>query len=729
MKTPEEMAALFAELPEALANTLRIAEMVRSQDRLPRAPCCPTTRSPRIREPRRVPAPPRRTRAWRGAIRPSPTEIRQRAEYELDVIIKMKFTGYFLIVWDFIDWAKEQGIPVGPGRGSRRGLASSPTPCASPTSTRCKYNLLFERFLNPERISMPDFDIDFCYERRGEVIDYVTRKYGADRTGQIITFGTLKAKAVHQGRGARPRHPLRGREQHRQARARGPEDDPRQGLRGRAQAPGPGRGRRSTRTSSTIAKKLENKNRHTSFHAAGIVIGKTALTDFVPLYKDPKTGIVSTQFTMDYLEKCGLVKMDFLGLKTLTLIKHAHRPRPQARHRDRGGRDPRGRRDGPTSCSARASRPRSSSSSRAGCRRILKQAQAQLHGGPDSAQRALPPRPDGQHPAVHRLEDGHARRSPIPTPASSPSSRRPTASSSTRSRSCRSPSASAATAWARPTSCGARWAKKKHEVMVKEKEKFIEGAVANGFKAADADRIFEILIPFAGYGFNKSHAAAYSVVAYRTAYLKANYPAEFMAANLTNEIANTDKLTEYIGEARSMGLEVLPPDVNRSEAALLRRGREDRLRPPRHQGRGRGPRARDSRRAREGRELRLLHRVRRAAGHPGHEQEDPRVPRQRGLLRSRRTGRTRGASSSWTSSGPWSTPRPRRPRALRPGEPLRRLGRGGIPALRGEPAPRNIPAPRSCGSRRSCSASTFRATRWTSTVPFNLCAAAPEELL
>ena len=231
-----------------------------------------------------------------------------------------------------------------------------------------KYNLLFERFLNPERISMPDFDIDFCYERRGEVIDYVTRKYGADRTGQILTFGTLKAKAVLKDVARALDIPYEDAnniaklvpEDPKMTLAKAFQDEPK--LRSLAEEA-------RYKDLFAVAKKLENKNRHTSFHAAGIVIGKTALSDFVPLYKDPKTGIVSTQFTMDYLEKCGLVKMDFLGLKTLTLIKHTiDLVRRRGLEIDGGERSPRTTR-GPTSSSARASRPRSSSSSRAGCRR------------------------------------------------------------------------------------------------------------------------------------------------------------------------------------------------------------------------------------------------------------------------------------------------------------------------------------------------------------------------
>jgi DNA polymerase-3 subunit alpha len=560
MKTPDEMAALFAELPEALQSTLRIAEMCELKIAYP-GPMLPDYEiPPEYAGPEEY----LRHLAFAGLARRYPEvseEIKRRAEYELGVIIKMKFTGYFLIVWDFIDWAKGNGIPVGPGRGSGAGSIVAYALRITDIDP-LKYNLLFERFLNPERISMPDFDIDFCFERRGEVIDYVTRKYGADRTGQILTFGTLKAKAVIKDVARALDIPFEDAngiaklvpEDPKMTLAKAFQDEPK--LRALA-------GQEKYKDLFEVARKLENKNRHTSFHAAGIVIGKTALSDFVPLYKDPKTGIVSTQFTMDYLEKCGLVKMDFLGLKTLTLIKHTidlMRKRGIEIEEESIPED-----DAATYQLLGEGKSTSVFQfESSGMQAILKQAKPNCMEDLIALNALYRPGPMAYIP---QFIDSKWGRQPItyPDPCLEPILKETYGVIVYQEQVMQVAQRIGGYSLGQADLLRRAMGKKKHDVMVKEKEKFIDGAVKNGFKAADADRIFEILIPFAGYGFNKSHAAAYSVVAYRTAYLKANYPAEFMAANLTNEIANTDKLTEYIGEARSMGLEVLPPDVNRSE--------------------------------------------------------------------------------------------------------------------------------------------------------------------
>ncbi|MDP3180155.1 MAG: DNA polymerase III subunit alpha, partial [Spirochaetaceae bacterium] len=286
MKSPDEMAALFSELPEALANTAAINEMVRLEMAYP-GPLLPDYEIP---DGYASPAGYMRHLTYEGLARRYGTvraEIRARADYELDVIIKMGFTGYFLIVWDFIDWAKKHGIPVGPGRGSGAGSIVAYA-LAITDIDPLRYELLFERFLNPDRISMPDFDVDFCFERRGEVIDYVTRKYGAERTGQIITFGTLKAKAVIKDVARALDIPFEDAnniaklvpEDPKMTLAKAFDDEPK--LRELES-------QERYRDLFATARKLENKNRHSSIHAAGIVIGKTELSDFVPLFKDAKT--------------------------------------------------------------------------------------------------------------------------------------------------------------------------------------------------------------------------------------------------------------------------------------------------------------------------------------------------------------------------------------------------------------------------------------------------------
>ncbi|HTX71540.1 MAG TPA: DNA polymerase III subunit alpha [Rectinemataceae bacterium] len=561
MKSAEEMAAIFAETPEALENTLRINEMVRLELSFP-GPLLPEYEVP---PDFRSPDDYLRHLAHEGLRRRYPRlspEIVERADYELDVITKMQFTGYFLIVWDFIDWAKQHGIPVGPGRGSGAGSIVAYALRITDIDP-LRYELLFERFLNPERISMPDFDVDFCFERRGEVIDYVTRKYGAERTGQIITFGTLKAKAVLKD----VARALDISFEESNAIAKLVPEDPKMTLAKALEQEPKLRELASQeryRELFEVAAKLENKNRHTSFHAAGIVIAKTALTDYVPLYKDPKTGIVSTQFTMDLLEDCGLVKMDFLGLKTLTLIKNTidlirrrgieideeSIPEDDARTFQLLG-------EGKSTSIFQFES--------SGMQAILKQAKPTSIEDLIALNALYRPGPMDNIP---QFIDSKWGRQPIsyPHPSLEKYLRETYGVIVYQEQVMQVAQEVAGYSLGRADLLRRAMGKKKKEVLEKEEAPFIEGALARGYTKEKAKEIFDILVPFAGYGFNKSHAAAYSVVAYRTAYLKANYPAEFMAANLTNEITNTDKLTEYIGEARSMGLEILPPDVNRSEA-------------------------------------------------------------------------------------------------------------------------------------------------------------------
>jgi DNA polymerase-3 subunit alpha len=318
MKSPQQMEELVSLCPKAVENTARIAQ--RCNSRSISRPAAPIFEVPegfddtsdylRILQ--------RRVIRRYGEATP---ELTQRLDYELDTIIKMDFQGYFLIVRDYIYWAKTHGIPVGPGRGS--GAGSLVAYCIDITDVDpIKYNLLFERFLNPERVSMPDFDIDFCFERRQEVIDYVTEHYGIERVAQIATFGTLKAKAVVKDVARVLDIPF---DESNQICKLIP-DDPKMTL-DKAMEMSPELKEKAESGGIywelfDVAKRIEGMNRHTSTHAAGVVIGKEALINYVPLYRDPKTGAISTQYTMDLIEDCGLVKMDFLGLKTLTLIKH-----------------------------------------------------------------------------------------------------------------------------------------------------------------------------------------------------------------------------------------------------------------------------------------------------------------------------------------------------------------------------------------------------------------------
>lgn len=563
LKSADEMAALFAEVPEAIENTLKINEMVELKIDFP-GPLLPDYEIPPEFDSNEAYL---RHLTEEGLARRYPEitpQIRDRAEYETGIINKMGFAGYYLIVWDFIHWAKTHDIPVGPGRGS--GASSIVAYALEITDIDpLKYDLLFERFLNPERISMPDFDVDFCFERRGEVIEYVTRKYGSSRVGQIITFGTLKAKAVIKDVARAldisfedanniaklvPEDP-------KMTLSKAFEQEPKLGL--LAEDP-------RYKELFAISRKLENLHRHSSLHAAGIVIGKTELTDYVPLYKDPKTGAISTQYTMDLLENCGLVKMDFLGLKTLTLIKNTLNLIRKRGIDLKEGDIP----EDDAKTYAMLGEGKSTSVFQfesSGMQSVLKRAKPTCIEDLIALNALYRP---GPMDYIDQYIDSKTGRTQISYP-------HPNLEKYLKStygvivyqeQVMQVASEVAGYSLGRADLLRKAMGKKKPEILAKERGPFIDGAVSRGYKREEAEKIFDILTPFAGYGFNKSHATAYSVVAYRTAYLKANYPAEFMAANLSNEIADTDKLTVYISEARAMGLKVLAPDINKSEAAF-----------------------------------------------------------------------------------------------------------------------------------------------------------------
>lgn len=616
LKGSDEMGALFRELPEAVSNTLLVNEMVNLRIPLPgpllpdydippefrteedqaaepeaarvsaylaamgdEDVCKPNPRygkvpvselAPAVREGlrRRLAMPVTRYFiwfSWRGLEKRYPhadEDIRRRLDYELATIILMDFVGYFLIVADFINWAKDKGIPVGPGRGSGAGSIVAYSLRITDIEP-LRYGLLFERFLNPERVSMPDFDVDFCYEGRGAVIDYVTKKYGESRVGQIVTFGTLKAKAVLKD----VARALDISIDESNMISKLVPDDPKMTLAmAFEQEPKLRELEENPRYAELfeMARKLEGKNRHTSLHAAGIVIGKSVLTDFVPVYKDPKTGIVATQFTMDQLEECGLVKMDFLGLKTLTLIKNT-----LALLKKRGiVLAEEGIPETDEKTFAMLGEGRSTSIFQfesSGMQGILKQAKPSSIEDLIALNALYRPGPMENIPQFVESKWG---RTPIsyPHPSLEKYLRETYGVIVYQEQVMQVAQEVAGYSLGRADLLRRAMSKKKVEVLAQEEKPFVDGAVARGYSAATAKTIFDILVPFAGYGFNKSHAAAYSVVAYRTAWLKANYPAEFMAANLSNEIHNTEKLTEYISEARSMGIELRQPDVNRSES-------------------------------------------------------------------------------------------------------------------------------------------------------------------
>ncbi len=496
-------------------------------------------------------------------------EILDRLDYELGIIILMDFVGYFLIVADFINWAKDNEIPVGPGRGSGAGSLVAYSLRITDLDP-LQYLLLFERFLNPERISMPDFDVDFCFERRGEVIDYVTEKYGKDSVGQIITFGTLKPKAAVKDVG----------------RVLGisfnesnfitkfvndklvdPETDKPMKLKKMIQATPE---LKNLYDQGGIYKELfdtacfiEGMNRHASTHAAGIVIGKSHLTDFVPLYKDPKTGGISTQYTMELLEDCGLVKMDFLGLKTLTLVRNTLKLLKKRNIVIKEEEIP--TQDEATFkmlCEGKSSMVFQFESF--GMRKVLKKSQPKSIEELTALNALYRPGPMANIPQFAESKLGK-RSISYPHPDLETILKPTYGVIVYQEQVMEIARKIAGYSLGRADLLRRIMGKKKKYLLPPEKIPFIEGAKKLGYSEKLADEVFELLVPFADYGFNKSHAAAYSVLAYMTAYLKANHPAEFLAANLTNEMANHDKLGEYIEEAKLMDLELAPPHVNLSE--------------------------------------------------------------------------------------------------------------------------------------------------------------------
>lgn len=497
-------------------------------------------------------------------------ELQDRLDYELTVIILMDFVGYFLIVADFINWAKDHDIPVGPGRGSGAGSLVAYSLRITDIDP-IRYKLLFERFLNPERVSMPDFDVDFCFERRQEVIDYVTRKYGQDNVAQIISFGTLQPKAVVKDVGRVLGLSFNERNQITKFidnRLPDP-DNPKEiaSLKKMVQIVPElkqyyEKGGIYKELFDTAAF-LEGLPRHASTHAAGLVIGKTQIIDYVPLYRDPKTNTTLTQYSMKYLEDCGLVKMDFLGLKTLTLIKntlHLLRKRGIQLSEEEIPFD-----DATTyKMLGEAKSSMIFQFESAGMRKVLKKAKPQSLEDLTALNALYRPGPMDNIPTF--IERKMSGRIEYPHPSLQPILKETYGIIVYQEQVMQAAQILAGYSLGAADLLRRAMGKKEIEVMDKQRPMFIEGfKKQHGVSSEKASEVFDLLKKFASYGFNKSHAAAYAFLAYKTAYLKANYPAEFLAANLTNEIDKPEKLAEYIAEARKMNIDIVPPNVNHSE--------------------------------------------------------------------------------------------------------------------------------------------------------------------
>ena len=577
MKTEDEMRSLFPDYPEMIDNTMKIANMcdltIPQYQTEELKDCLPVYKIPKEYVSQDAYMLHLVEEGLRNRYKTVTPEIVERAMYELDIIFKMGFAGYFLIVWNFINWSKTHDVPIGPGRGSGAGSLVAYAMTITDIDP-FRYKLIFERFLNPERVSMPDFDVDMCFEGRQSVIQYTREHYGDPQVGHIITFGTLKAKQVIADVGRVLGIPLAEVNMLK----KGIPENPKAKLKDAFTPPDdkhPDNGqliqyREDPRYKELfdLALKLENVNRNTGLHASGIVIGKTELPDWAPVFKDAKTGKVAVQFTMDIIEPCGLVKMDYLGLKTLTLIKYAERiikKRPGFENFDTNTVDESDEKTFDLFC--RGDTVAVFQFESPGMQKILRQAKPRCIEELVALNALYRPGPLDYIP---NYIDGKWKPETVhyPDPCLEDILKETYGVMVYQEQVMQVAQRIAGFSLGGADMLRRAMGKKKPEVLLGKKKEFIEGAIKSGFTEEHAADIFEIMVPFAGYGFNKSHAAAYSVVAYRTAYLKAHFPAEFIAANLTNEISSTDKLPQYIAEGRSMGIEIDPPDINRSDSVF-----------------------------------------------------------------------------------------------------------------------------------------------------------------
>jgi DNA polymerase III subunit alpha len=567
-KDTEEMEELFKDIPEAIDNTVVIAQrcafLLEAID-----PILPAFKTEKARtEFEELTAQAKAGLEWRlktFAEGRDHQPYKDRLEYELNVIKGMGFPGYFLIVSDFIRWAKDQKIPVGPGRGSGAGSVVAWALLITDLDP-LELNLLFERFLNPERVSMPDFDIDFCQERRDEVIKYVQEKYGYDRVAQIITFGKLQARAVVRDVGRvlqipygqvdriaklipnNPAAPVTLQEaldQDEELQAERDKDDTSAKL-------------------IDIALQLEGLYRHASTHAAGVVIGDRPLHDLIPLYRDPRSNMPVTGFSMKYVDQAGLVKFDFLGLKTMTVIqKTLDMLAAQGKDID----ILKVTLDDPKAYELMASGNTVGvfQLESAGMRDTLRKVKPNRFEDIIALVSLYRPGPMDNIPQYISVKEGRQE------PDYLHPKLQPYLEETYGIMIYQEQVMQAAQTLAGYTLGGAdllrrAMGKKIKSEMDAQRDMFVKGAKEhNDVPARRAEEIFDLIAKFAGYGFNKSHAAAYALIAYWTAWLKANYPLEFMAASMTLDLGNTDKLSVFKQDLDRMGVKLLPPDINKSQ--------------------------------------------------------------------------------------------------------------------------------------------------------------------
>ncbi len=582
LRSEAEMCELFADLPEALANTVNIAKRCNylSEKVQPLLPIfeCPDglTQDEFIDREARQGLAGRMERAvyFEGMTPEQKTETDkkyyERLEYELSVIKKMGFSGYFLIVSDFIKWSKSHDVPVGPGRGSGAGSIVAWSLHITDLDP-IKLNLLFERFLNPERVNMPDFDVDFCQENRGRTIEYVQKKYGYDHVAQIITYGKLQSKAVIRDVARVMQMPYSQADRISKmipAGVQGKNPTLQEAL---DQVPELEEMRQNDPQINKlfdIAMKLEGLYRHSGVHAAGVVIGDRPLEQLVPLYKDPRADMPVTQYDMKYVEETGLIKFDFLGLKTLTVIKRAvdwvKKTKGIELDMDNLPLDDKETYEmlqrGDTTAVFQFESP--------GMKDVHKQIKPDRFEDLIAIVSLYRPGPMDNIPSYIKRKHGEEKISYL-HPALAP-----ILDETYGIMVYQEQVMNIARALGGYTMGGADklrkvMGKKMRDEIPKQRKMFMEGAVKNGIDESVAGAVFDQMEKFASYGFNKSHAAAYSLISYQTAYLKAHFPVEFMCAVMSLDIGNIDKLLFYKEEGKKMGYKVLPPDINKSDADFV----------------------------------------------------------------------------------------------------------------------------------------------------------------
>src|SRR5437763_191937 len=578
-KTRAEMAVLFADVPEALASTVEIAERCafRPVTRKPILPRFTVGAGSNAADAESDEGAELRRQAEEGLSNrlsihglsqgTTDEDYSQRLAFELDVIMRMKYAGYFLIVSDFIKWAKGQGIPVGPGRGSGAGSLVAWALTITDLDP-IKFGLLFERFLNPERVSMPDFDIDFCQDRRGEVIQYVQQRYGRDQVAQIISFGTLQARGVLRDVGRVLQMPYGQVDKLSKLVPQNPAapvtlaaaiaSEPKlQAYRDEDPV---------VARAFDIAQKLEGLTRHASTHAAGIVIADRPLSELVPLYRDPKSDMPVTQFNMKWVEPAGLVKFDFLGLKTLTVLDVAAKLLSQRGIAVDFATLPLD--DAPSyQMLARGDVVGVFQVESQGMRRALVDMRPDRFEDIIALVALYRPGPMANIPTYCARKHGDEEPEYL-HPILEPILKETFGVIIYQEQVMQIAQQMAGYSLGQADLLRRAMGKKIRAEMDKQRDIFVAGAMKNGVAKGQAETIFELLAKFADYGFNKSHAAAYALVSYHTAYMKAHYPVEFIAASMTLDLNNTDKLPEFRSEAQRLGITVEPPNINRSGATF-----------------------------------------------------------------------------------------------------------------------------------------------------------------